>query len=120
MMINLETALKKADGLIAYEIDGTILTLVGKHCGQIDINMACGPDRIRSIAWEHDISIPVWENMPDIPQPADEQEDETKDSQELPDIESMTKVELLALAESRGLDIPANTKKADIITQLSQ
>ena len=72
---------------------------------------------LRSLGWEREDLVAVKAEASAEPEAADETETEpeTEQTAEKPNFDFMTKVELLEYALDRGVDLPNNALKAELI-----
>lgn len=77
--------------------------------------LECDPDLERRLV-EVDRIAEFVVVEPSTPSTAtDEVEEATEQAEDAPDLESMTKAELIAYAEQRGIEVDAKSRKAEII-----
>lgn len=80
--------------------------------------LECDPDLERRLVEVDRIAEFVSAEPSTPPTAPDEVEEAPEQAGETPDIESMTKAELIAYAEQRGIEVDAKSRKAEIIAAI--
>lgn len=80
--------------------------------------LECDPDLERRLVEVDRIAEFVGAEPSTLSTTTDEVEESPEQAGETPDLESMTKAELIAYAEKRGIEVDAKSRKAEIIAAI--